>query len=420
MSFSSGTFSLFTPGNPVVTGTTISSTWANNTLTDIATGLSTCVLKDGTQTTTASVPFALGISVTGAPLTMTTQPINEAVQASIASGATVNLDSAASNYVQITGTTTITAITLSNGRERTVEFSGGLTITNGGSLICPGGVNLQVTPGDVVTFRGEASNVVRIVNAPRTGQWNSVPRSALAGLTLSTAGSSTTMTTAAGQAADSTNAAVMTLTSSIGKTTSAWSVGTGNGGLDTGAIANSTWYHFYVIQRVDTGVVDVLFSLSASAPTMPANYTLKRRIGSGLTNGSGQWTKFVQDGDFFQWDVPPALDVNATNPGTSAVTTTVAVPTGVNVMALLNAEVVSTTNATDLLFSDLAITDTSPASNATPLGQIRAIANTSVMGQVQVRTNTSAQVRYRVDNSDAGTVVRAIAVGWFDTRGKLA
>ena len=60
----SGVYSLYTPGNPVVTGTTISSTWANNTLSDIATGLSTCVLKDGTQTTTVRVPFAAGISST--------------------------------------------------------------------------------------------------------------------------------------------------------------------------------------------------------------------------------------------------------------------------------------------------------------------------------------------------------------------
>lgn len=63
MPYSSGTYTL--PAlNPVVTGTTISSTWANNTMNDIVTALSTCVLKDGTQTTTASVPFAVGISVT--------------------------------------------------------------------------------------------------------------------------------------------------------------------------------------------------------------------------------------------------------------------------------------------------------------------------------------------------------------------
>jgi len=58
MPFSTGTFSLYSTGNPVVTGTVISTSWANNTLDDIATGLSTCMLKDGTQTQTAPIPFA--------------------------------------------------------------------------------------------------------------------------------------------------------------------------------------------------------------------------------------------------------------------------------------------------------------------------------------------------------------------------
>jgi len=64
LSFSSGTFSINTAGQPVVTGTTISSTAFNALTADLATGLTTCVLKDGTQTTTAIVPFAAGINVT--------------------------------------------------------------------------------------------------------------------------------------------------------------------------------------------------------------------------------------------------------------------------------------------------------------------------------------------------------------------
>src|SRR3990167_4269525 len=57
MAFSGGVFSL-SAGNPVVTGTTISSTVQNNTMSDVATGLSTCVLKDGTQIVTANIPMA--------------------------------------------------------------------------------------------------------------------------------------------------------------------------------------------------------------------------------------------------------------------------------------------------------------------------------------------------------------------------
>src|SRR5690349_24946061 len=64
MPFSSGTFSLYTPGNPVVSGTTIASSWAQNTLNDIATGLTTCLLKDGSQTVTANLPMS-GFKFTG-------------------------------------------------------------------------------------------------------------------------------------------------------------------------------------------------------------------------------------------------------------------------------------------------------------------------------------------------------------------
>src|SRR5437899_421050 len=163
-----------------------------------------------------------------------------------------------------------------------------------------------------------------------------VARGYLAGLTLSTAGSSSTMTVAAGQAVDSANANVMVLASALNKTTSSWAVGSGNGGLDTGAIAASTWYHFFLIKRVDTNVVDEVFSLSATSPTMPTSYTLKRRIGSGRTDGSSNWTAFSQDGDYFRW-LASVLDINTTNPGTAAVTATLTVPAGVNVHALMNA-----------------------------------------------------------------------------------
>src|SRR3990167_3785003 len=60
----SGTYALYTPGNPVVSGTTIDVSWGNNTMNDIATALSTVICKDGQTTTTASIPFVVGIAVT--------------------------------------------------------------------------------------------------------------------------------------------------------------------------------------------------------------------------------------------------------------------------------------------------------------------------------------------------------------------
>lgn len=61
MSFSAGVYTL-PSGNPVVTGTAITISWANTTLPDIATALTSCVLKDGTQTCTSSVPFDQGLT----------------------------------------------------------------------------------------------------------------------------------------------------------------------------------------------------------------------------------------------------------------------------------------------------------------------------------------------------------------------
>ncbi len=50
----SGTYTL-PAGNPVVTNTTISSTWANNTLSDIATALTGSLAADGQTTATGAL-----------------------------------------------------------------------------------------------------------------------------------------------------------------------------------------------------------------------------------------------------------------------------------------------------------------------------------------------------------------------------
>ena len=65
MSFNgSGTFVVNSSGQPVITGTVISSTAFNALTADLATGLSTCVTKDGQTATTVRVPFAFGINST--------------------------------------------------------------------------------------------------------------------------------------------------------------------------------------------------------------------------------------------------------------------------------------------------------------------------------------------------------------------
>ena len=53
----SGSFAPYTPGNPVVSGAVISATDHNNTISDIASGLSNTVTRDGQSPPTANLPM---------------------------------------------------------------------------------------------------------------------------------------------------------------------------------------------------------------------------------------------------------------------------------------------------------------------------------------------------------------------------
>ena len=65
MSFNgSGTFQINTAGQPVVAGTVITATAFNALTADLATGLSTCITKDGQTTVTANIPMG-GNKLTG-------------------------------------------------------------------------------------------------------------------------------------------------------------------------------------------------------------------------------------------------------------------------------------------------------------------------------------------------------------------
>ena len=88
--------------------------------------------------------------------------------ADVASAATIDLDAATGDLVDVTGTTTITAITLANGKQCIVRFTGILVLTHGASLVLPNAAaNITTAAGDVAVFRGYASSIVRCVNYQR-------------------------------------------------------------------------------------------------------------------------------------------------------------------------------------------------------------------------------------------------------------
>lgn len=247
-----------------------------------------------------------------------------------------------------------------------------------------------------------------------------VPRGHIAGLGFTYAsGTPTQLSVAAGECADAAQTAVMQLPSSMVKTTAAWAAGSGSGGLDTGSIAASTTYHWYVIQNPISGAADVVFSTSASAPTLPSGFTRYRRIGSLMTNGSSQWIGFVQDGDLFQL-LNPVMDISATNPGASAVTATLgSVPNGLRMRALVTIGIQSTSASEMLYVSDLSSNDMAPDGGNAPSASVRAaVASVTNFAPLSVMTNPSRQVRYRCSAGAATTSVRICTLGWEDTRGR--
>ena len=71
----------------------------------------------------------------------------------------------------------------------------------------------------------------------------------------------------------------------------------GANGLDTGSEAASTWYYVFIIKNMTTDTIAGLLSTSATAPTMPSGYTVKRRIGSVYNDSSSDFLAFTARGN---------------------------------------------------------------------------------------------------------------------------
>ena len=96
----------------------------------------------------------MAIRISKNSVRLVTIPLNLAAEITVASAGTTNIGAAASNNLEITGVTTITAFdTVAAGITRSVRFASTLTLThNGTSLILPGGVSITTVTNDRATF----------------------------------------------------------------------------------------------------------------------------------------------------------------------------------------------------------------------------------------------------------------------------
>lgn len=130
MSFNgSGTFLVNTAGQPVVINTVISNTVFNALTADLATGLSTCITKDGQTALTANIPWG-GYKITGlgAPTTS-----GDALSfGAVATISTLTLTNALTVANGGTGAATLTGVLKGNG---TSAFT---AATAGTDFVAPG------------------------------------------------------------------------------------------------------------------------------------------------------------------------------------------------------------------------------------------------------------------------------------------
>jgi hypothetical protein len=116
----SGTFNINTAGQPVVTGTVISSTAFNALTADLGTGLSTAITKDGQTVATARIPFAAGINsslVTDATSTTTGSIITAGgvgIAKALYVGTTANI-AGASTFAAVNASTLVTTTSIGVG-----------------------------------------------------------------------------------------------------------------------------------------------------------------------------------------------------------------------------------------------------------------------------------------------------------------
>jgi hypothetical protein len=152
----SGTYTL-PAGNPVVTGTTISSTWANNTLTDIATALTGSLSADGQTTATGALQMGSN-KITN--VAVGTVPTDVAVVSQVTSAVAITGGTIDGTTVGTTTRSTVKATTLDLGLS-----TQSVAIGQGNSSIMK---NRIINGAMVIDQRNAGASVTASVTAAQT------------------------------------------------------------------------------------------------------------------------------------------------------------------------------------------------------------------------------------------------------------
>ena len=351
--------------------------------------------------------------------------------ASIASDGTVDLYKATGDFVDITGTTTISSFGEAEaGFEIEVRFTGILKLTyNASTMRLPGNADIITQANDTATFRSygggnwECVKYQRRAIAPRRKAYLG---RFIKGLELSnnTSDATNDIDIALGYCADSTDLFLIELAAGITKRLDAdWVPGTNQGCRYSGAAIANTTYHYWAVSKVD-GTSDVYATPNASASTAAAarallqaepngsEYVYAQYIGSVIRSGAAI-VAFSQYKDTFK--IGTGVADRASTSAVALGALTITVPLGIVVEPIFSQAQIQS-GAGDCYTS---IGSGGLPTDATPVITRSRAANEPSYALIAggFKTNTSAQIRIEVIVS-SGTLSANITttLGWIVNR----
>ncbi|TBZ07756.1 hypothetical protein [Rhizobium leguminosarum] len=283
---------------------------------------------------------------------------------------------------------------IADGADVTIDPNGAETVDGAATLIVPNGYSA------FIICSGSAFFSNKLMTKILTKADSSAVGSFVDGLTLSNnTGSPTTHIDFAAGSARSGSSFVSSAASFTKRVNGTWAVGTGNGGLDAGAVAANASYFAYALRKDSDLSFDVVLSTSATiggvTTTLLTGYTIVKCIGVVLTDASSNIRPFFMNGADDYSFVTPIRDALNITTSTTSTLLALTVPNGVKVKAKLRFMFSSSATTNSCLVHDPArgILIAGGNDSGGIVGTMQ-VSSGFAVGSDFVWTNTARQVRH--------------------------
>jgi uncharacterized protein YdeI (BOF family) len=330
--------------------------------------------------------------------------------------------------VAFTGTLNLTEFTPASAagsarlrfNEDTDNGTSGVTLKGPESLAASVEVTLPSAAGTIIGTGAETLSAAS--QATARSNISAALKGHIFGLTASNAADADhDLTFAIGEAASTeTNPVLMKLLSSLTKQFDAtWAVGNNAGGMQSGsALPTSGTVHVHLMERSDTGVVDIIGVPNGTTLVLPSGYDRSRRIMSFCTDSSANIRGFKQIDDTFYYSTGIS-DYSSTSSRADALLT-ISVPTGIICQPIFYYVITSAAAVPNDI--EMAYGSAYAGASQYTIERIGDGTYEKKGGTCSLPvTNTSAQIYFKVVISSGSLGSCGFTtIGWIDTRGKDA